>query len=104
MTVTHCLLLAAVCFVAGANVGVLFLGAIKRRIQHLEPPMTSISTEEIEALAERFAARGNSIMFRDQPSTAVDMVLAARVLRHLLQLGTIRRITLDDNGSGPVDR
>jgi hypothetical protein len=105
MTVTHCLLLAAVCFVAGANVGVLFLGAIKRRIQRQEPLKTSITTEEVEALAERFAARGKSIMFRDQPSTAADMLLAARVLRHLLQVGTIwSRITLDDNGSSPVDR
>ena len=86
---THCLLLAAICLVTGANVGVLFLGAINRRTQHQEPPMTSITTEEIEALAERFAALGRSIMFRDQPSTAADMLLAARVLRHLLQVGKI---------------
>jgi hypothetical protein len=56
MTVTHGLLFAAVCFVVGANVGVLFLGAIKRRIQRQEPHMTRITTEEIEALAERLAA------------------------------------------------
>ena len=88
MTVTHCLLLAAVCFVVGANVGALFLGAINRRAQHQEPPMTSITTEEIEALAERFAALSRSII-RDQPSTAADMLLAARVLRHFLQVGKI---------------
>jgi hypothetical protein len=88
MTVTHCLLLAAVCLVTGANVAVLLLGAIKR-IQLQEPPITSITTEEIEALAERFAARGKSIMFRDQPSTATDMLLAARILRRLIQSGAI---------------
>jgi hypothetical protein len=100
MTVTHCLLLAAICLVTGANVGVLILDVIKRRIQHREPPMTSIRTEEIEALAERFAARGKSIMFRDQPSTATDMLLAARILRRLIQSGAIWRfITLDDDGS-----
>jgi hypothetical protein len=60
--------------------------------------MTSITTE-VEALAERFAARGKSIMFRDQPSTAADMLLAAGILRHLIRSGVIwSRITLD-NGS-----
>jgi hypothetical protein len=99
MTVTYCLLLAVVCFVTGANVGVLFLGAIRRRIQLQEPPRNSITTEEIEALAERFAARGKSIMFRDQPLTATDMLLAARVLRRLIQSGAIWSfITLDDDG------
>ena len=49
--------------------------------------------------------RGQFHTIRDQPSTAADMLLAARVLRHLLQVGTIwSRITLDDNGSSPVDR
>jgi hypothetical protein len=98
MTVTHCLLLAGVCFVTGANVGVLFLEAIKRRIQHQWSPTTSTTTQKIEALAERFAARGKSIMFRDRPSTATDMLLAVRILRRLIQSGAIRHfITLDDD-------
>jgi hypothetical protein len=49
---------------------------------------------DISALADRLAARGASLVFRDQPEITGDMTLASRVIRRLAKLlGTVHIIS-----------
>ena len=46
-------------------------------------PVT-LSATELSALADRLAARGASLIFKDAPGVASDMTIAARVIRKLI--------------------
>jgi hypothetical protein len=44
---------------------------------------------EIAALTDRLHARANSRLFNDQPETKLDVRLAARLLKYLIETGVI---------------
>jgi hypothetical protein len=46
--------------------------------------VVTLSAAEINALADRLAARGASLIFRDAPEVASDMRVGARVIRKLV--------------------
>jgi hypothetical protein len=52
-------------------------------------PTTRITQAEIIALTDRLHARANSRLFNDQPETKLDIRLAARLLKHLIETGVI---------------
>ena len=45
--------------------------------------IASLTVEEMSALANRFAARAESVLLRDQPQMQSDMRLAARLIYEL---------------------
>jgi hypothetical protein len=45
--------------------------------------ITSLTVEEMSALANRFEARAESVLLRDQPQMQSDMRLAARLIYEL---------------------
>ena len=53
-----------------------------------KPTATSLSREEIEALAGRMQARANSIL-SEAPSQHSDLMAAARLIRALIRAGAI---------------
>jgi hypothetical protein len=54
-----------------------------------------MSAVEIGALADRLAARGASLIFKDAPETARDMTTASRTLRRLMKLITSVHVLSD---------
>jgi len=47
---------------------------------------TVLTAVEIGALADRLAARGASLIFRDSPETASDMATASKTIRRLMKI------------------
>jgi hypothetical protein len=45
--------------------------------------IASLTVEEMSALANRFEARAESVLLRDQPQMQSDMRLAAKLIYHL---------------------
>jgi hypothetical protein len=45
-----------------------------------------LTAVDISALADRLAARGASLLVKDQPEITTDMALASRTLRRLMKL------------------
>jgi hypothetical protein len=50
--------------------------------------IASLTVEEMSALANRFAARAESVLLRDQPQMQSDMRLAARLIYELAAGGS----------------